>query len=234
MSDIETKEVKRSSILIVDDGPKNIMLLNKILGKENYETFAASDGKSALEIAESNQPDLILLDVMMPEIDGFETCEKLKASEKTKDIPVIFLTAKSDTKDIVKGFQLGAVDYVLKPFNAEELVARVRMHVKFKKAEREIVRLEQKNTIMAMAVTANHEINQPLTVLQGNFDLYRSSRSDDELTEKQKKNFEKIDESIEKISVILKKFIQFKSAHLKEYSKETDMVVFDTPKSNEL
>jgi len=120
---------QKKKILIVDDVPKNIELAANILQTKNYNITFAKSGQSALEKVESIDFDLILLDVMMPEMDGFEVCEKLKSSEKTKDIPVIFVTAKSETENVVKGFELGAVDYVTKPFQTEELLARVKTHI---------------------------------------------------------------------------------------------------------
>jgi len=134
-------------ILVVDDTPKNIQLLGTVLRDEGYETNVAQSGEQALKILEKVRPDLILLDVMMPGLDGFETCKRLKADPVTSSIPVIFLTAKTETADIVKGFELGAVDYVTKPFNTTELLARVNTHVQLKKAhekiEQQAVRLEE-------------------------------------------------------------------------------------------
>jgi CheY-like chemotaxis protein len=125
---MDLKETKKK-ILIVDDVPKNIELAASILQTRNYNITFAKSGASALEKVKSIDFDLILLDVMMPEMDGFEVCEHLKADENTKDIPVIFLTAKSETENVVRGFELGAVDYVTKPFQTEELLARVKTHV---------------------------------------------------------------------------------------------------------
>src|SRR5512144_2160882 len=106
-----------SRILVVDDTPANIQTLAGTLREKGYQLSVATNGKQALEVVERVCPDLILLDVMMPEMDGFETCRRLKASDASKEIPVIFLTARVETADIVKGFELGAVDYVAKPFN---------------------------------------------------------------------------------------------------------------------
>ena len=108
------EETGKSRILVVDDTLKNIQVLGTILRKQGYQINIAKSGLQALEVVEKIPSDLILLDVMMPELDGFETCKRLKASDKTRDIPVIFLTAKVETEDIVKGFELGAVDYVTK------------------------------------------------------------------------------------------------------------------------
>ena len=116
-------------ILVVDDTPANIQTLCAILKDKGYQISVATNGKQALQVLSRVQPDLILLDVMMPEMDGFETCRQLKASQQWSQIPVIFLTAKTETNDIVQGFELGAIDYVAKPFNAHELLARVNTHL---------------------------------------------------------------------------------------------------------
>jgi adenylate cyclase len=116
-------------ILIVDDTPANIQVLSSTLKAKGYQISVATSGLQALQIVERIRPDLILLDVMMPEMDGFETCRRLKESAASRDIPVIFLTARTETADIVRGFEQGAVDYVAKPFNAHELLARVNTHL---------------------------------------------------------------------------------------------------------
>ena len=128
-------------ILIVDDTPANIQALAAILKSKGYQISAATNGRQALEVLPRMQPDLILLDVMMPEMDGFETCRRLKEAEEWRQIPVIFLTAKTETADIVQGFELGAVDYVAKPFNAHELLARVNTHLTMDRLRRENERL---------------------------------------------------------------------------------------------
>ncbi len=137
---MELKESKKK-ILIVDDVPKNIELAASILQTKNYNITFAKSGSIALEKVKSIDFDLILLDVMMPEMDGFEVCQHLKDDENTKDIPVIFLTAKSETENVIKGFELGAVDYVTKPFKTDELLARVKTHVEIRK------KLEEKKEI---------------------------------------------------------------------------------------
>ena len=121
--------VKDACVLIVDDTLKNIQVLGTVLKRKGFNILVAQNGKQALKLAKSSPPDLILLDVMMPEIDGFETCKQLKKGETTKDIPVIFLTAKVEETDIVKGFEMGGVDYITKPFNPSELLARVDTHL---------------------------------------------------------------------------------------------------------
>ena len=119
-------------ILIVDDVPKNIQVLGTLLNKIDCELAVAMNGQQALDTVKKIMPDLILLDIMMPVMDGLEVCERLKKDENTKEIPIIFLTAKIETDDIIKGFEMGAVDYVTKPFIGRELVARVKTHLDYK------------------------------------------------------------------------------------------------------
>lgn len=145
MTGENTKKEKQPLVLIVDDVAKNLQLLGNILKKENYRIAAANNGKQAVAIASDINPDLILLDVMMPEMDGFEACGKLKNIPETKDIPIIFLTAKVETEDMIKGFKAGAVDYVTKPFNSYELLARVKTHLELK-ISRDL--LEKKNKLL--------------------------------------------------------------------------------------
>ncbi len=116
-------------VLIVDDMPTNLDVLNQILEQQGYEVSFATSGEQAIKIATLDQPDLILLDVMMPDMDGFETCRRLKSLEPTRGIPVIFVTGKTDSQDVVEGFHIGAVDYITKPVCQEEVCVRTRAHL---------------------------------------------------------------------------------------------------------
>lgn len=120
-------------ILVVDDQANNLKVISSVLG-ESYTLSFANNGTNALKILSNLTPDLVLLDVMMPEMDGYEVCRHIKSNEKTKDIPVIFLTAKTDIEDIVKAFSAGAVDYITKPFNIMELKVRVSNHILLRQA----------------------------------------------------------------------------------------------------
>jgi len=122
----------RPLILVAEDVPRNLEIVCNILRKEDYRIAAASNGRQVLEMIPLLQPDLILMDVMMPELDGFEVCAQIKQNKATRDIPIIFLTAKTETTDIVNGFDIGAVDYVTKPFNGTELLSRVKTHLELK------------------------------------------------------------------------------------------------------
>lgn len=126
-------------ILLVDDVPANLTVLTAALEPEGYEIFAAPNGTTALKVAARAKPDLILLDIMMPELDGFETCRRLQQNETTRDIPVIFITARNEMESVVAGFRAGGVDYVVKPFQAEEVLSRVKTHLRLNRLTRELL-----------------------------------------------------------------------------------------------
>jgi sigma-B regulation protein RsbU (phosphoserine phosphatase) len=132
----------KGTILLVDDHPVNIRLLEKILGAAGYRTLAAENGPTGRDLAVSRLPDLILLDIMMPGESGFESCEKLKKDPRTAHIPIIFLSAKADVESKVTGLSLGAVDYMTKPFDKTEVLARVSRHLETRDAYRTIIELQ--------------------------------------------------------------------------------------------
>lgn len=160
-----------NKILVVDDIIKNIQLLGSILGKEGYAVSYATDGAKALEMAVAEPFDLILLDVMMPEMDGFEVCRRLKQNPETEGIPILFLTAKSEQDDIVRGLQEGAVDYLTKPFNTAELLARVKTHMTLQEAKADLVRnkaeLERKNRALERLLAENQKALSEIKTLRG-------------------------------------------------------------------
>ncbi len=132
MTEQITMEERKGRILVVDDVAKNIQILGNILRKEGYQIAYATNGVDAISMLLQTKFDLILLDIMMPELDGYETCKKIKDMPESKEIPIIFLTARTDTESIVKGFEIGGEDYITKPFNAQELLARVKTHVELR------------------------------------------------------------------------------------------------------
>jgi CheY-like chemotaxis protein len=136
-----------TKILIVDDNPANLDLLQDILRPAGYQTFFAASGEKALEVAASVVPDLILLDVMMPDMDGFETCRRIKLQDALRDIPLIFITAGTDLKDLVRGFDAGSVDYITKPVKRPEVLTRVATHLQIrvliKQQQEHLVALER-------------------------------------------------------------------------------------------
>lgn len=138
-----------ANILIVDDTPANLHLLVKLLSERGYKVRPAPGGKHALAVVQAGQIDLVLLDIMMPGMDGYEVCRQFKAQDATRDIPIIFLSALNDPFDKVKAFELGGVDYITKPFQAEEVLARVHTHLTIRKLQQE---LEARNRELAELV----------------------------------------------------------------------------------
>ncbi|RKZ78785.1 MAG: hypothetical protein DRR19_25900 [Candidatus Parabeggiatoa sp. nov. 1] len=126
------------AILIVEDDSFNRETLSYFLTKNNLKVSAVQSGEAALQAVQDERPHLILLDIMMPDMDGFETCRRLKANSKTQNIPVIFITALSDTVDKIKGFELGAVDFITKPFQQQEVLARIKTHLRLSHLQQQL------------------------------------------------------------------------------------------------
>ena len=162
-------DLSPATILIVDDAEANIDILLEVLGQD-YEIRVSTDGEKALALVKSNPPDLILLDVMMPQIDGYETCRRLKSDRNTMDIPVIFITGQTETKDIIKGFRVGGVDYITKPFHPEEVCARVRTHL-------ELQFLRRKNEERLKATMTRYLGTDVVNALMESGDVVMGTRS---------------------------------------------------------
>lgn len=160
--------MEKNHILIVDDNLANIHIIETILRKENYQVTTTTNGIDALELAQQVQPDLILLDVVMSGIDGFETCKRLKAIDSIKEIPIIFLTAEKDSKSMVKGLNLGAVDYLTKPFISIEFRTRLKAHLELKKSKALIIQKnsEQKALLKKLQSTINTVGNSTLELVR--------------------------------------------------------------------
>lgn len=153
-------ELSKHKILVVDDIPTNITILTEIL-MSDYNMVCATNGVDAIKIAAASNPDLILLDIMMPEMDGYDVCRKLKSQESTKDIPVIFLTAKNEETDEVKGLETGAVDYISKPFSATILKHKVRIHIELKRHRDHLEEMVRERTIEISK--SHHKLHQEIT-----------------------------------------------------------------------
>lgn len=190
VGDLQSNSIR---ILLVDDNPNNLKVLAEAISTCGWKALMATDGESAIEQSEYAQPDLILLDVMMPGLDGFETCRRLKTSRITQPIPVIFMTALSESTDKVKGLEIGAVDYITKPFQQEEVIARLKLHLKISHLTRtleqrveertkelsqsleqlqstqlQLIQSEKMSTLGQLVAGIGHEINNPIGFIVGN------------------------------------------------------------------
>jgi DNA-binding NarL/FixJ family response regulator len=146
--------VTRGTVMIVDDVPANLALLSDALDEAGFRVLVATDGASALEELNYVTPDVILMDGMMPGMDGFETCRRIKLTETTRNIPVIFMTALSELNDLLKGFDEGAVDYIVKPFRNEEVIARIRAQIQQSRASRRAEQALSSSGLAAMTIDA--------------------------------------------------------------------------------
>ncbi len=156
---------KNELILVIDDDSLNMSIISEFLKEHNFKVVSAQNGKQGIRQAKSSRPDLILLDVLMPGIDGFETCLHLKSDEVTKDIPIIFMTSLTDVEDQVKGFAAGGVDYITKPVQGEVVLARVETHLAVRNLQKSLE--QQIAELDAFAHTVAHNLKSPLSILTG-------------------------------------------------------------------
>lgn len=219
MTNTEKEKTQKNLILVVDDQPANLKVIANIL-KQEYNLAFASTGIHALEMIEKKPPDLILLDIMMPEMDGFEVCRRIMENPQTREIPVIFLSAKSEVENIVKGFQSGGVDYITKPFKSLEVKVRVQNHLKIQSAIRDKIEAEKqkqllqkemdvaRNTLLfkqKFIASLSHEIRTPLTAIIGILEIIQNSSLD----KNQQDYFNILKVSADNMAVIIDQLLDF-------------------------
>ncbi len=236
-SELEEPSDEKASILVVDDTPENIKVIVEIL-KKQYKVSVATNGKNALKLLDDGlKPDLILLDVIMPELDGFQTCEILKADKKYKDIPVVFLTILENEQDIVKGFEVGAVDYVTKPVEPTVLKARITTHLKLKnyqsrlldslqKKEELLIKQSKMATLGEMFENITHQWRQPLSTITLASDTIKMYKEMDTLDDESlSSNISAIKDSAEHLADTVEGFRDFlKEDTQKQYFSIKDVI----------
>ena len=195
-------------ILVVDDQPINVQLLKRKLEREGMEVATSYSGHEALNLVAANKPDLILLDVMMPDMDGIEVCQRLQADPETKGIPVIFITARTSKEGKIEGLGVGAVDYITKPIDLDETLARVQTQLRFVHINRELVDLQRRlgesrrsATLGAVTQGIAHNLNNLLGVVIGYVDLIKAYSEKPELV---RKNAQHLDDAVGRIVAIIK------------------------------
>ncbi len=197
-----------SKILVVDDQPINVQLLKRKLEREGMQVATAFSGREALDLVAADKPDLILLDVMMPDMDGIEVCQRLQADPETKIIPVIFITARTSKEGKIEGLGVGAVDYITKPIDLDETLARVQTQLRFVHMNRELVELQRRlgdsrraATLGAVTQGIAHNLNNLLGVVIGYVDLIKAYHEKPELV---KKNAQSLEDAVNRIVSIIK------------------------------
>jgi DNA-binding response OmpR family regulator len=215
-------------ILVIDDLPENVYMLQDRLENEGYEVVTAYEGKSGINKAINEHPDLILLDIMMPEITGIEVCKTLVSNNATADIPIILVTAKSDAEDTKEGLEAGAFDYIKKPFNRIELLARINSALKLAEAHKLVLEAEKKNTFTATVVTTNHKIKQPLTLITLTAAAVKRELNKEVISKEAiLKKLEYIEVAVNEINDVLNKLHAIKQPVFSEYVKNIKMVDVD-------
>lgn len=212
-------------ILVIDDLPENVFMLQDRLENEGFDVITAYDGTTGIEKALSELPDLILLDIMMPDITGIEVCKYLASEINTKHIPIILVTAKSGAEDTKEGLEAGAFDYIKKPFNRIELMARIKSALKLSEAHKLYLESEKRNTYAATVVTANHKIKQPLTLLSlSSAAIKRELNKEPISKENLLLRLQYVDTAIKEINEVLDQLNAVKDPVLSDYANSIKMV----------
>lgn len=212
-------------ILVIDDYPDNVFLLQSRLEREGFEVVKAYDGTMGIQKAIEEKPDLILLDIMMPDISGFDVCKTLTTREDTKLIPIILVTALSEAENLKRGLQAGAFDYVKKPFNKNELIARINSALRFSDMSKVMLEVEKVKTYAATVVTANHEIKQPLTQINLSTAAIRRELSKNEFAQDSiLKRIEFIENAAREILTVLEKLGSIRKPVITPYVNNQNVI----------
>lgn len=221
-------------ILVIDDLPENVFLLQDRLEHEGYKVITAYDGNTGIQKAMTDLPDLILLDIMMPQMSGLEVCKVLVENQRTSQIPIILVTAKSDAEDTKIGLQAGAYDYIKKPVNNIELLARVNSALKLSESKKVLIEMEKINTFAATVVTTNHKIKQPLTLMNLAATAIKRELNKDEISKEAiLKRVVYIEDAVKEINNILNQLNSIRVPIISEYVKNIKMVELDETESKE-
>ncbi|MEJ5352298.1 MAG: response regulator [Melioribacteraceae bacterium] len=221
-------------ILVIDDYPDNVFLIQDRLEQEGFEVIKAYDGHMGIQKAIEEKPDLILLDIMMPGISGYDVCRTLTSREDTKQIPIILLTALTEAENLKEGLQAGAFDYIKKPFNKTELIARIKSALRFSETNKFLIEIEKIKTFAATVTTANHEIKQPLTLINLSTAAIRRELSKENFSKDTVlKRIEFIEKAANDIVKVLEKLGSIKKPVLTPYVNDLNLIDLESEKNNE-
>jgi len=212
-----------SKVLLVDDDANARMILNRLLTKAGYEVREAKNGKEALQISREYKPDVMMIDWMMPEMDGEQLASRIRNDPELRFIYIILLTARNDIKDRVRGLEAGADDYITKPAQHQEVIARVQSGMRVRELQNEIEQLTKKLSVVQLAATVGHELNNPLNVIYLALDLMKKSLKQKEY-DKLEKGIQLITETAERLKVIARKFVDLKNPQSKDYVDHMKMI----------
>lgn len=215
--------MEKEKILIVEDEKDTQYILNKLLTKNGYEVLIANNGQEALEIIKDNIPKAIVADWTMPVMDGIELCNILKGSEEYKLIYYIILTARTSLKDRVKGLDVGADDFLLKPIENQELLARIRSGVRIHNLQNELKNIEHSKALIEMACTIGHKFNNPLSSLIMSLQSLEEELKSDKI-EKFEEDFTVINESIKRIKTLIDDLIHLQNPKVVDYTSDQKMI----------
>lgn len=208
---------RKSRILAVDDSPTMNRVVRGIFEPDGLEVITATTGEEALKLVEQDETiDLVLLDVLLEGMSGIEVCRRIKENPRCKELPVLMVTGRDSPDEKIQGFQVGAEDYLTKPFHAPELRARVQVHLRLRQLRREIAEDARINTLLATISSVNHEINNPLTAVMGNAELLARALAK-KGDEDNARRAERIVEAVERIGSVIHKLRGAKAVAEKSY-----------------
>lgn len=211
-------------IMVVDDEIINLKIVESMLNIENFRTVLVNNPADVMEKALTLQPDVILLDVSMPARSGFDICRDLKTNQLTAKIPVIFLSGQYSSEFVIKGLESGAQDYIAKPFNAPELLARVKTHIKLKMMVDKMIEFEQIKALHAAMVSQNHILNQLTTSILGQVEILELQMEKIDVPEKCSDSVKAIEKAALEMDKMIKKFTNLSKVKFTKYSEKTDML----------
>ena len=216
--------MEKEKILIVEDEQDTQYILNKLLSKNGYDVLVANNGQEALEVLKQDKPKAIVADWTMPVMDGIELCNIVKNNEDYKHIYYIILTARTSLKDRVKGLDVGADDFLLKPIENQELLARIRSGVRIHNLQNELKNIEHSKALIEMACTIGHKFNNPLSSLIMSLQSVQEDIKSDQNSDKYQEDFLVINESIDRIKKLIDELVHLQNPKIVAYTSDQKMI----------